>query len=375
MIKRTAWFLLVALALSSGCVKETYNMDLLSKNAHLSPTLVLTANGDVTLADMVKPDDTITYDNNKLLTFIYRKNSVVYLKLPDFAKGIIRTAIIEPGTIDLDIDEVLNRLSGTFQILNPTLRFNYTNSFADPITINLNVTGVGKTSIVNLNQSPFNVAVPALPQQTQISSSYIIDKTNSNISELISLPPRHIDYSGSAVIDISGSYNLLSGNLDGSLEISIPMELRVNNLQYSDTVDFSQGDSDNQVNMENFHSLIMKISAQNGFPLGFSLKFSTYNSETRTILNTINAGKVIEPALVDANGKVNGYTETTAEVQITKDFFSSTGKSDKIIFTFTLVTTGDGTKDVKIYSDYRINFKADIIVKPDVDLSNFDIFK
>jgi hypothetical protein len=377
MIKRAAWLLLLIPALAfNGCIKETYNMDLLSKKAHLSPSLILTANGDVSLSDMVKDNDTITFDQNKLVTFIYRKNSVIDIKLPDFAKGIIRTAEIEPGTIDLDIDDFLNRISGTFQIISPTLKFNYTNSFPDPITINLNVTGIGKSGNVNLNNTPFTVAIPNLPQQQVVSSSYVIDKTNSNLAQLISLPPRSIKYSGSAILDISGNYNLLSSNLVGSLEISIPLELRINNLQYSDTVDnFLRDESNNPVNPENFHFLSMKVSAKNGFPFGFSMKMSTYNSKTNTILNTVNAGSIIVPAPVDANGKSTGFTESSPVIQLTKDFFTSAGNSDKIIFTFTLVTTGADTTNVKIYSDYRISFKADVVVKPDVDLSNLDIFK
>jgi hypothetical protein len=377
MIKRTAGFLLLFLALASvSCVKETYNMDLLSKKAHLYPSFVLSANGDVAFSDMVKPNDTITFDQNKLVTFIFRKNSIVDIKLQDFSKGIIRTSEIEPGTIDLDIDNILNRMSGTFQLLNPTLKFNYTNSFSDPITINMVVTGIGKNTNVNLNQTPFNVAVPAIPQQQEISSVYIINKTNSNLPQLISLPPRLINYSGSAVIDISGNYNLLSSHLVGSLELSIPLEMRINNLQYSDTIDnFLKNESDTPVNPENFQFLIMKLAVKNGFPFGFTLKMSNYNSQTNTILSTVDAGKVIEPAPVDSNGKVNGFTETSPEIQLTKDFFTSAGKSDKIIFTFTLVTTGNGTTDVKINSDYRLNFKADVVVKPDIDLSNLDIFK
>jgi hypothetical protein len=35
-----------------------------------------------------------------------------------------------------------------------------------------------------------------------------------------------------------------------------------------------------------------------------------------------------------------------------------------IIFTFALSTTDNGTKDVKIYSDYGIDFKAALVLKP-----------
>jgi hypothetical protein len=376
MIKKAPVFLSLILVLAVyGCVKETYNMNTLSKSASLSPTIVLSANGNVTLNDLVKANDTITYDQNKLLTFIFRKTSVVDIKLTDFAKGIIRTAEIKPGSIDLNIDKVLNGISGSFQILNPSIKFNYTNSFADPITINMDVTGIGKTGSVKLNQAPFMASVPNVPAQQIVNGSYLIDKTNSDIAQLISLPPKSIDYSGSAILDISGSYNLQASRLIGSLEVVIPMELRVANLQYADTVDnFLKDKSDNPVNPENFHFLSMKISAKNGFPFGVTMSVSTYNSATKTKLNTVIAGKIIEPAPVDASGKPNGFTESAPDIELTKDFFTSAGNSDKIIFTFTFVTTGNGGKDVKIYSDNSLSFNAALIMKPDVDLGNINIF-
>lgn len=376
MIKNAAVFLSLILVFAlHGCVKETYNMNTLSKKGLLSPTIVFSANGAVSLNDLVKANDTITYDQNKLLTFVFKKSSVIDIKLTDFAKGIIRTSTIEPGSIDLNIDKVLNNITGSYQILNPSIKFNYTNSFPDPVTINMDVNGIGKTANVNLNQQPFHVAIPGLPAHTEVTSTYIIDKTNSDISKLISLPPKQITYSGSVALDISGSYNMLTSRLVGSLEVVVPMELRVANLQYSDTVDnFLKDKNDNSVNPEKFHFLSMKISAKNGFPFGVTMSVSTYNSATKTKLNTVNAGKIIESAPVDANGKSTGYTDSNPDIELSKDFFTSAGNSDKIIFTFTLVTADNGGKDVKIYSDNNLSFKADLIAKPEVNLGNIDIF-
>jgi hypothetical protein len=168
---------------------------------------------------------------------------------------------------------------------------------------------------------------------------------------------------------------MLTSRLVGSLEVVVPMELRVANLQYSDTVDnFLKDKNDNSVNPEKFHFLSMKISAKNGFPFGVTMSVSTYNSATKTKLNTVNAGKIIESAPVDANGKSTGYTDSNPDIELTKDFFTSAGNSDKIIFTFTLVTADNGGKDVKIYSDNNLSFKADLIAKPEVNLGNIDIF-
>jgi len=75
---------------------------------------------------------------------------------------------------------------------------------------------------------------------------------------------------------------------------------------------------------------------------------------------------LLGPAPVDANGKANGTKETTTNLKLTREFFDAVKTSDKIIVWFTLNTTSSGATDVKIYSDYRIDFKAALIVKPDI---------
>ena len=122
MIKR--FFLLIAMIVVLsviGCIKETYNMSMLSKQAHLSPTMAISAvKGDISLSDIVKTNDTVVFDQNKLVILVFKKDSVVDLKLTDFSKGTIqRTATIDPSTFDLDIADVLNRISGIIKFFQP----------------------------------------------------------------------------------------------------------------------------------------------------------------------------------------------------------------------------------------------------------------
>jgi hypothetical protein len=54
MIKRSFLFISVIMALSIiGCIKDTYNMKMLSKQTHLSPTLAISAvKGNISLSDI-----------------------------------------------------------------------------------------------------------------------------------------------------------------------------------------------------------------------------------------------------------------------------------------------------------------------------------
>jgi hypothetical protein len=355
-------------------------MNMLSKKTHLSPTLAISAvKGDISFSDAVKPNDTIVFDQNKLVTFIFKKESIIDLKATDFAKGtVVKTALIEPGSFNLDINKVLSHISGDFKVISPSIKFSYTNAFPDSVKINLKASASRTKTTINLNLLPFGLVKPNIPVQQPVSAVYVIDKNNSNISDLISLPPEIINYSGTVTLTASTKSDsgetdaLAPPHLTGSLEIDIPMELKINNLQYTDTVDnFIKNDkpgSDNPADPANFDLLRVNLSAKNGFPLGVSVKMSLYDSSTKTIKSTVDAVGILTPAPVDSNGKVTAVSESTAVIEFTQSFFSYVNKTDKIIFRFTLNSTGAGTQDVKIYSDYRLNFNAALVVKPDINL-------
>jgi len=166
--------------------------------------------------------------------------------------------------------------------------------------------------------------------------------------------------------------NAIGANrLLGSLEIDVPLDLSLNNMQFKDTVNnFIKSDNgDNPLDPADFQLLRIKVSAKNGFPLGAALKMSLYDSVTKTIRSTVEATSLLNPAPVDVNGKANGVTETSTTIEFTKEFFSFVNKTDKIIFTITLNTTGTVPQEVKIYSDYRINFNAALVVKPEINFN------
>ena len=385
MIRKSVLLISMIIVLSTtGCVKETYDMKMLSKQMHLSPTIAISGiKGDtISLKDLKISNDTIVFDTDHSVKIIIKKESVIDLKLTDFIalkKGTLAqlSASIDPQTLNLGIDDILSNITGDIFISNPSIKLIYTNSFAYPIQIILNASGISKTKTVNLNLAPFNLKYPVAPV-TEISDSFTIDKSNSSLPLLMSMPPNDINFSGTAVMDITGknsqqdSYLLTPNRLIGSLEVEVPLEFRTNNLQFTKTVDNflkdDGGSNDNSFSAEDFEFLRVDFTAKNGFPLGLSLKMSLYDSLTHSIKSTVDATDIIKPAPVDSNGKSTGTTETSTSINFTKTFFSSVNKADKIIFDFIFNTTDAGSKDVKIYSDYKIDFKAALVMKPDFNL-------
>jgi len=120
--------------------------------------------------------------------------------------------------------------------------------------------------------------------------------------------------------------------------------------------------------VEDFEYLRVDLEVENGFPLGILVTMSLYNSATGDTICPINAKEILVAAPVGANGKTEPVASRTS-IKITDRFWSSVNESDMIIFSFALSTTDGGTKDVKIYSDYGIDFKAALVLKPDINFN------
>jgi hypothetical protein len=399
---------IIMVLLTTGCIKETYDMNMLSKKAHLSPTWAVSAiYGDISLSDIVESSDTVVFDPDNFVRLIFKKDSVIELKLTDFtsvksiigynetdimfpdlqlrnpdfdpSKGILAQLVanIEPDSIDLEIEDVLNHITGDVHINNPILRFNYINSFLDPIEITLYATGKRTDATVDLDLDPFTLSHPADIIEHQVSDTYVIDKNNSSLPELVSMLPEKILFSGSALLEVPDVKSMNddpvidSDNLIGSIEIEVPLEFSLSDFQFTDTVDNFLADAfddESEFNWDDFELFRVDFDVKNGFPMGASVTMDLYDSLNLQVISSVDATDILEPAPVDSNGKASGVSESSTRIEFTKEFFSSINTADAIIFRFTLITTGNGSKDVKIYSDYRIDFKTSLVLKPDIGL-------
>jgi hypothetical protein len=295
----------------------------------------------------------------------------------DYVKGYFGqlSESISPDTIDLDIDDILSKISGEFLISSPSIKLKYSNSFAIPLKVNFQATGTRGTRSVNLGLDPILIAYPQYPASRDASSTITIDKNNSELPELISLPPGKVIFSGSADMNPDGNNGLRDNYVFGnsrfiaSAEVEVPLEFRMNNLQFADTVDnFLKFDdnNDNPIKPENFKSFELSLTATNYFPLGVAVKMSLYDEGTKKVLSTIDASKLLEAAPVASNGKTTGSKESTTTLNIDKAFFDAIKSSEKIIIWFALNTSSSGSVDVKFYSDYRIGFKTSLVARPEI---------
>lgn len=365
-------------------VTETLNINHMQLEGSFPlPNTIITFDADPAYPyNKIPIEYTLNVNSNNILVD-FRSTDQVHIDLNvenaefDYIKGYFGQQVetVEPDTLDFGIEEYMRNISGDFLLTNPSIKINYSNSFGLPIEVAFNGQGIKGSESVNLGLAPIVVAYPAAPAIRDIASSFIINKSNSSLPELVSLPPESIVFSGSAKMNPGGDPNHLRNNYVfgnsrflGAVEMELPLELSINNLQLTDTTDnFLSGDGgSDEFNAEDLELVKIGLVLKNGFPFDINVKMSLYHSGTKTIKGTIDVPGLLKAAPVDATGKVNGISESNSTIEVTDQFLRNVESADQVIFTFRTSTTN--AANVKIYSDYRIDFNVSMFVKTKFNL-------
>jgi len=282
----------------------------------------------------------------------------------------------EKDTLDLDMEDFFSRLTGSIFLTSPSITISYDNSFGIPLRVDAEVKGINDEEEIILDRDPVDLDYPTSIDNREVSSSFTIDKTNSTLPELISMLPYEIEYYGSASTNPDGETaedNIIFSNSSfiADMEVEIPLEFRIANLQLSDTTDnfFISDDPDEDNPIDMLEKLEILFYVENGFPLGASVMMELYDSTSMTILESITTGDFLLPAPVDANGRVTAPSIGNVEIEFTPEFLDAIQEADQIIISFTLNTTDNGNTDVKIYSDYNIVFSAAVKLKAGINFN------
>ncbi|HLN20236.1 MAG TPA: hypothetical protein VK213_04050 [Bacteroidales bacterium] len=276
-------------------------------------------------------------------------------------------------THDLDIKDIVNSITGTFHIADPKVRVNYSNSFAVPMQVMMDIEGIRGDKTANLNIGTINIKSPEAPASRDISDFILIDNSN-NLSEFVSLPPERVVISGSAKMNPAGDplhlrNNYIFGNSRflGSLEVEVPLEIGLNNFHFRDTTDNFIVNGDTGIKPGDASLVAIDVKAENGFPFGVSFAIRLYDPVAKRVINSVVVNDFLKAAPVDATTrKVNGVTETQTRIELTEDFLDDISKADQIIIDFGISTTE--AKDVKIYSDYTIDFSVVMGLNADINI-------
>lgn len=293
-------------------------------------------------------------------SFIF-KSSLTEL-IPLYAKGFLgRDTLPISGSATIELPEILR--TANVELEETTLRIGVTNQFgfSNQLAINkveasnshsglsssLNVAQLPRLSMIK-PVNPFNSTMEVIPTY----SEYLLDQTNSNITDLTEIFPDRIDYDFTLFVNAGVTpppigqgtdfiYN--SSRLKASLNMEVPLHLLASDLILKDTILFSA----DKIDFGAVQSGKLFFIVDNEYPLAANLGLSLLDSSSG---ESIALG--LSPSIIQGISGSETSVKTILELSLDDQTLEHFRQSEGIILSATFGTTGSAP--VKIYQSKSI---------------------
>jgi hypothetical protein len=279
--------------------------------------------------------------------------------------GSIGQKWLAPNTDTIPITLFNNGIAGGgISVVNASLDIKFANAFGIPIRATFQklqgYNPLSLTPIINFASTLLNNPLPiSTPQQLGqlANSSLLLNSSNSNISNVLTKLPRFLIYKLDALSNPPPPFPLMQNFIEDSsrfkvdVDINLPLEGTLKDIVFQDTIMFKFQE------VEELQSLDLKLFFKNGFPI--ETKVQVYFADTMgyVIDSLLKDDIILASALVGSNGRVTSATEKNTEINYPEEKILRLKKVRKIYVKGTTSTFQSGSKNVKIYSDYRLDLK------------------
>lgn len=277
-----------------------------------------------------------------------------------------REELLEENTIDLGLDlDIFGNESSPIYFENPSMRVEVVNSFGVPLQAIFNVDALGKNGgSVSLNPPKFVIKYPEMGEMGQVKKTvFVVDKSNSNIVNLLAAYPEKLVFNGAAIINPENNpqevnFVTADSKMSASLEFDLPFKFSVENLVYRDTGEALDLNLEDGLTVNDIEKADLKILYKNGLPLATSARIIALSADGSETVVVENAA--IEPATIDTNGKVNpdGIAKGEIFVALSSDQISQLDSATKNIYEIRFQTLGSGQTPVNMYTDYQVDLNV-----------------
>ncbi|NUM31615.1 MAG: hypothetical protein HUU47_04750 [Bacteroidetes bacterium] len=279
-------------------------------------------------------------------------------------------------TIDLSIFD--NSKTGQFSIDDAIIKIKSGNSFGAEISSGFTklegyTKGAGNYNITNPpNPMPFN-----MPTINNIGimayDSAQIDKSNSNVPQVINQKPKQLIYQAFIKLNPNGktmrNYIADKSKIKLDIEIELPLYGTVKNLVMESE---SEAELEMPENDDFIENLMIRFIAKNGFPIDLSTQVYLVDSFNVVFdsLFTDLSYKFLESAQVGVDGKVSAPTSKTTDIMLTNERAKRLGRLKNIRIRAEVATLNNGGlyPSVKLYANYVLGIKIGIKTKLNIKL-------
>ena len=241
-----------------------------------------------------------------------------------------------------------------FYLDQPSVEFNFSSSYGVPVEANiLTLEAINSNNEVlpfsgSAISNPTQVSGPAIDEVgSSVETSLVIDKTNSNITEVISFLPSELNYQFSGKVlspdPNTSQFVLDTSRVIGDYKVVLPLDGRVARFESEHTV--SMGGGDQEIDFIDEAQLIVKST--NGLPVKVGLEITFLDEFDNEIITLFKDKTVLEPGEIDTDGFVVNPTENTLEETLTGEEATRMLSASRAIIKTVLNTGENGTEIVK----------------------------
>ena len=252
---------------------------------------------------------------------------------------------------------------GVYYFDEPSISFNFTNSFGVPLDVSFNETTAHSETRGDLLLTGDIVSTPSsigYPSINEIGSSVqtvlSINHLNSNLPDIIAWQPNTITYAFEGVVNPNAiddiHFVLDTSRISADILLELPMIGRFRNLTFAERYDFD-GSIFGEV-----ESALFRLTTQNGFPINADVQLY-FLSDTGALIDSLiyDDRKILEAGLTDVNGKVTEPTLKEIDIIIQNDRLIPLSTATGMLLRATLNTPENDTRSVRIYENDRLILK------------------
>jgi hypothetical protein len=289
--------------------------------------------------------------------------------------GDYDTLLIDNERYEFEIFEY--EFEGNVYFGDPRINLLINNSFGLPIGVNLfglnaysQKTGIQTDITFNPGVNPFLISSPDLSQVGQsVITEISVNKDNSNLEDVTNTTLSYIDYSARAITNPSGlptqnNFVLDSSRASVDFEVVLPMDLRAEDFELEDTIDFDLSDIPEEGDEMEIDTFQIRLATTNTMPVEIYMQV-VFVDEFYNVIDSMfldGAEDVIRSPEIDQNGNV---TEAGVN-EIFEDFTDRLDNMRDTRHAFvrgTFETADQGQRMVKFYSYSELNFKLGTKIK------------
>jgi hypothetical protein len=283
--------------------------------------------------------------------------------------GALDSVLIDKAELEFDL--LQGNFEGTIKLANPQIIVRTNNSMGVPFAVELNdlearfQDGSSTALTIDPSANPISIAAPDFTQVGQsVKDSTRIDTTNSNIHLAATTDLRGFQYSVRVIANPEGqqdNFILDVSELNVNVEGLVPLHLRIQDVVLTDTFDFDLfSDEDTVFGPDNIDNMLIRMETDNFMPLdlGIQIYFIDTSRSWQPLDSLFGEDKnVFLSGVVNSSGRVILATNKVTEVEMSREQIKNVVDANKLLMKAYIETTDNGSRDVKFYSDYSLNFK------------------